>query len=121
VHSDALPSRITAADGHSVELTPGHIVLDQFNIIVVRSALQPASSGIPLRSQRAKASELLGSLRSVTRIIASQEELLSKLVEAGDAAISARRAASSATRDYKHLCRTNSMSNPAHPSRRSKR
>ena len=93
-------------------MAEGHFVVDQYNVIVVRSALTPPSGGgHPLRSQYESVSELHGFLRAVTNTLGGSKRLLSKLVDA-DVAKDA------ATRDYEVLSRNNCMAHPLRAQRR---
>jgi hypothetical protein len=109
--SDQSP-RIIGADGIAVPLTQGVHIVGDLHVAVVHSVLKPALTGNSLRSQSAEVYRLHKSLRTVTSTLACQKMLLEKLVAADDAAIKAADATIKAARDYKSLCRSNSMSHP---------
>jgi hypothetical protein len=93
-----------AADGGVIPIAQGVFDLDEFTVIIVRRRLQPAMTGQQLRVQSRIGSDLLKSLKNVTGTLACQKRLLDQLVAAEKATVKAMK-------DYKALCRNNSMSN----------
>jgi hypothetical protein len=110
-HTDGGPSRIIDSTGKATELTQGHRVIDEYDVIMIRSALGRALSGHALRAQLKSVTELHASLSVVKITIAAQRRLLAVMVEAEDCARRAKK-------NYEELRKTNGMTHPKRVKRR---